>query len=188
MPIETLSLVGSISRKTADSHRNLQDYLIHFNGRLQTLARSRATGIFDMELMILDEIQIHCAAEHDRVSTKGPSIQLNRQAGMLLALGIHELAENAVKFGALTVPGGHVNVTWSRSGSGAGEHLRLHWKETGVPLAEEEPIHEGFGFYVLREWLSRELDARTKIEFRDQGLYLTSRIPWRHVEPVESAE
>ncbi len=83
-----------------------------------------------------------------------------------LAVTLHELATNAVKYGCLSVPNGHVEVTWSR---GADERLILRWTERGGPPAKK-PAREGFGTSVIERMIRDQLKGEMHLDWRAEGL------------------
>ena len=72
----------------------------------------------------------------DRVSIEGPAIALKPEAAQNLGLALHELAINAAKFGALSVPAGRVTITWGRCDSADGKSIELDWQERLAPRSK----------------------------------------------------
>jgi two-component sensor histidine kinase len=97
-------------------------------------------------------------------------------------MALHELATNAAKYGALSVPGGRVAVEWSWSADG---RLTLRWAETGGP-AVRKPSRQGFGSELI-ELLTRQLGGETNFHWRPQGLVCELNIPASTLEPVQAA-
>ncbi len=83
-----------------------------------------------------------------------------------LAVTLHELATNAVKYGSLSVPEGHVEVTWSR---GADNRLILRWIEKGG-LPARKPTREGFGTFVIKRLIEEQLKGEMHLDWRAEGL------------------
>jgi two-component sensor histidine kinase len=101
---------------------------------------------------------------------------------------MHELATNALKYGALKSPGGKVSITWSAAPEGEGTRLRLEWRETGgAPLKPNaarpnaarpnaarpnsgKPKRQGFGTRVIRAAVAREREGKSEIAFEPDGL------------------
>lgn len=85
----------------------------------------------------------------DRVLVAGPAISFGPRAALALSLLLHELATNALKYGALSVDAGRVNLDWRVDGVGSDATFKMAWRETGGPAAVE-PIHKGFGSKLIR--------------------------------------
>lgn len=100
-----------------------------------------------------------------RLTVSGPPVNLEPKTAVALALATHELATNAVKYGALSMPGGRVDVRWTTDGG----LLHLTWCETGGPPVEG-PIRRGFGARLLEQGLAEELKGSVRIEFRREGV------------------
>ena len=98
----------------------------------------------------------------------GPAIQLSPRAVVSLSLALHELATNAAKYGALSVPEGRVTVAWSLE-QGTPARLRLHWQETGGPTVAT-PTRKGFGSRMIASVLAAELNGEVKIIYDSQGV------------------
>lgn len=109
-----------------------------------------------------------------RITLAGPSMRVDPSAALALALALHELGTNAVKYGALSAPAGVVRIEWSRTTSGQGQ---LTWRETGGP-AVSPPTHKGFGARLLSGGLASDLGGRPELIFAPEGVEarLTLRI------------
>ena len=83
-----------------------------------------------------------------------------------IAVTLHELATNAAKYGALSVPDGHVQVEWSRAPDG---RLVLRWTETGGPPVEP-PTRRGFGTRVMESMIRGQLKGEMRFDWRAEGL------------------
>ena len=86
---------------------------------------------------------------------EGPEIFLSPRAANALSLALHELATNAVKFGALSVDTGHVSLRWAVRRNGG---FDLTWTETGGPTVTP-PTRHGFGATLLEQVTPRELNG-----------------------------
>ena len=94
-------------------------------------------------------------------------------AAPAIALSLHELAINATKYGALSVPEGNVHVQWSRV---AGGRLVLRWTETGGPRVEP-PKRRGFGTRVIEDGIRRQLKGDMRFDWRAEGLVCEITLP-----------
>ena len=90
-----------------------------------------------------------------------------------LALVVHELATNAVKYGALSTAAGRIAIDWAL----ADEDLLLRWTEDGGPCIERTPELEGFGSHLSRATVVGQLEGRLAQDWRPEGLALELSIP-----------
>ncbi len=111
-----------------------------------------------------------------QVEIEGPEVALKPEAAQNLGLALHELAANAQKFGALSVPDGRVSIVWSRDGGAAGDALELSWREQSGPKVKARR-KRGFGSLVIERNLARALDAQVNLTFDPDGLRCHIVIP-----------
>ena len=102
-----------------------------------------------------------------QVLIRGPQVWLQPGAALTMALVFHELATNAVKYGALSVEKGRVNLTWKLDAPD--ERLRLEWVETRGPRVAP-PTHRGFGSRLIERGLKGELRGHAELNFKPGGL------------------
>jgi two-component sensor histidine kinase len=117
----------------------------------------------------LDEVIRRMVAVHEpgRFTLEGPSVRLAPNKAVALAMALHELATNAVKYGALSSPEGRVDIRWAVEGEGAA--LTLSWRERdGPPVAQ--PTHRGFGSRLIERSLAAELGGRASLVFAPRGV------------------
>jgi two-component system CheB/CheR fusion protein len=127
--------------------------------------------------MVAEELLAYAAHEGERVSIKGPKLRLQPKAAETLALAIHELATNAVKYGALTSSGGQVRISWDVVDGEAGPRLALEWLENGVRLDDTVPRRSGFGTELLERILAYHLEAKAAMTFGPEGLRYVVDLP-----------
>lgn len=175
----TLGVIRSIGRRTAEQSETVEEMWSHLEGRIDAFSRVQSvvtrnpeTGL-DLKSLIEDELRAHAAREGERVRLAGPDLLLKPRAAETLSLAIHELATNAVKYGALSAAAGMLAVTWARDEG----RLRLRWEESGLRNLPANPARQGFGLELLERTLPYELDAESAIEFRPQGLRFTLSMP-----------
>jgi PAS domain S-box-containing protein len=119
----------------------------------------------------------------------GAAVTLPAGAAQPLAMAIHELATNAVKYGALSVPEGFVTVSWTLEGDLPGM-LHLRWAETGGPPVTGVPERRGFGSRVLTGTVRRQLSGTVSLAWETAGLVCVMEVPLdpgREPEAVISA-
>jgi two-component sensor histidine kinase len=104
-------------------------------------------------------------------------VLLDATAVQNLGFALNELATNAAKCGALSVPTGEVLISWTWSGEGA---AYLSWTEHGGPIAHD-PVKKGFGYQVISELVPRALGGSAKFEFAEEGIRWQQEIPAFHI-------
>jgi two-component sensor histidine kinase len=109
-----------------------------------------------------------------RVRIDGPDLSLEPDTAQTIAVTLHELATNAAKYGALSVPTGTVLVEWSRAMDGK---VVLRWTEAGGPPATP-PTRRGFGTRVM-EGMMRQMKGDMRFDWRAEGLTCEIAIPTR---------
>jgi len=110
-----------------------------------------------------------------RVEVEGPSLNVTPATAQALSMALHELATNAVKYGALGAPGGHVAVSW-RVDADAGL-LRLRWAETGGPPLKGPPARRGFGSRVIEATVRDQLGGCVERRWEPAGLVCEVAVP-----------
>lgn len=114
------------------------------------------------------------AYEHgpSRFVTDGPAVRVSPRVALALSMALHELATNAVKYGALSVDNGSVGIRWQVEGG----LISLEWRESGGP-AVVPPAHRGFGSRLLQDGLVGDLGASPKIDYAPAGVVCRFQAP-----------
>jgi len=152
----TLATVQAIARQTLRHSSDPEDFATRFSGRIQSLARihSMLTDAkwqgADLKALILDQL-LQGPVDESRVSATGPNIRLRHQTALAMAMMLHELGTNSIKYGALSVPRGHVMISWWLDN----EMLHLRWQERGGPKVSA-PEHRGFGTMLIEQSVKSE--------------------------------
>jgi two-component sensor histidine kinase len=115
-----------------------------------------------------------------RIVTGGPAIVLLERTAGGLALALHELATNALKYGALSVEDGTASLTWSQEDRDGKWYFVMVWKETGGPRVSV-PKSEGFGGMVIRQSVAREAEGSVTLDYAPDGV--CCRLEFRMPEP-----
>ena len=141
-----------------------------FEGRLTALAAAHdVLTRQNWESASIGSIVAEAVAPHHagdgRLTARGPSVELEPKTAVALGLAMHELATNAVKYGALSGPTGQVEVRWTTDDG----LLRLTWRESGGPTVAR-PVRRGFGARLLEQGLAEELRGSVRLEFRPEGV------------------
>lgn len=134
-----IAMIRSMARRTSEGPATVEDYIEHFEGRINAMARTQAlltrapgAGV-DLQNLLRDELEAQ-AAKPMQYYCRGPDLALSPKAAEVLTLAVHELATNAVKYGALGVPDGLINIEWSKERRGDRDWLCLDWTELRVTL------------------------------------------------------
>ncbi|MBV9510718.1 MAG: hypothetical protein JO303_10600, partial [Caulobacteraceae bacterium] len=186
-----LAAVQSLALQSARRAASLEGFLKTFTGRLKSMAsahqlltatRWRGAGMRNIAAAELGGLA------PGQTRWEGPDLMLTPRAANAISLALHELATNAIKFGALTVESGRVEVRWRSRPDGG---LCLEWTETnGPPVAT--PTRHGFGSTLLEKVTGRELGGEAKVEYRREGVHVVlnadlSAIAEPAPEPHETA-
>ena len=183
-----MALVRSISDKTARASADIPDFRSRFRDRIEALSRVQGllSRLNDHDRVTFDQlIEAELAAVNgsaERVTLSGPTgIRLRSSTVQTLAMGLHELATNAVKYGALGQLAGHLDITWSieELGEGRTPWLHIDWRESGVamPLIGSAPRGTGQGRELIEKALPYQLSAKTSYMFEPDGVHCTISIP-----------
>jgi two-component sensor histidine kinase len=171
----TLAMIQAIAAQTfrnADDVRQAQE---SFNGRILALARANdlLTGERWVGASLKDVIQTtmeaYCADGTDRCRVEGPPVRLSAKTALSLSMALHELATNALKYGAWSSTEGKVEIAWSVIPAASGERLVLEWRESGGPPVPR-PARRGFGSRLIERGLAAEMGGEARLEFRPEGL------------------
>jgi two-component system, chemotaxis family, CheB/CheR fusion protein len=177
----TLGVVRSIARRSAETSANVEEYAAHLDGRLNAFARTQALvtrdpqGGVDLEMLVLDESLGYKSRDGDQIRVIGPTVRLQPKAAETFALAIHELATNALKYGALSSPDGRIDISWRIEDVDA-PRLIFDWRERGGPPPAVSR-RKGFGTELLQQTMAFEFKGKTDLVFDQAGLHCTMVIP-----------
>ena len=159
-------------------------YIAAIEGRVAALARAQTLLADDRwagtDLRVLLQGELAPFLERDglRVALDGPPVALPALATQPLAMATHELATNALKYGALSVPEGRLQVSWRVVPQPFGPALlRLNWMETGGPPIMAPPVRRGFGSRVLDGTVRGQLGGRATQAWTEAGLVCDLEVP-----------
>jgi len=180
----TLATVQSLAAQTRRAENDPKASYEAFSERLMALSRAHDVLTRQRwEGADVKEIAAGAVQPFDldggRVRLKGPSVWLEPQTALALAMAWHELGTNAGKYGALSVPQGRVALSWTAGPDGDhGLVLDLVWTESGGPEVKR-PTRQGFGSRLLERGLSAELKGQVTVDFRPAGLVcrMTAHVP-----------
>jgi PAS domain S-box-containing protein len=173
----TLAIVQGIAHQSFKGTSLSQEARQAFEGRLSALSTAHNLlthqnwEAASIHQIIRDGVGA-LGLSSNRVMAHGPELLLVPQTAVSLAMAIHELATNAVKYGSLSRTEGIVDVKWHVQD----ERLKLQWQEHGGPPVVA-PAKRGFGTRMIEAALASELSGTVTIEFNPTGLICTIDAP-----------
>lgn len=169
----TLAVVQALAKQTFRAERGRDPRLDVFDGRLAALADAQnllTRGNWGSAL--LAEVAARTLAGplsgDGRLVLAGPPVELTAKQAVTLAMALHELYTNAVKYGALSDPAGRVTFEWDVRAA-TPPVLAMTWRETGGPKIRP-PERRGFGSVLIERALAAEFDAAVRLDFAEAGL------------------
>ena len=183
-----MGMIRSMANRTASGALAIEDYRSLLEGRLLALARVQALltreanaggslrGIIESEVAV----QAH---QGEQFTLSGPDIKLSPKAVEVLTLAFHELATNALKYGAFSVPDGHLTVRWTPIEKRGVPWLALDWIEEGAP-PRPPSTRRGFGSELIEARIPYELGGRGKITIGPEGARCHLEFPLKDGESI----
>jgi PAS domain S-box-containing protein len=171
-----LAIVQSIVRLTRAE--SIAAYVAAVEGRITALSRAHAVLSHsrwqgaDLAGLVEEELAPYRSDREDRIAADGPAVSLQPASAQTLTLALHELATNAVKYGALSAMAGRLKVSWELKPS----TLVVHWEESGGPRARK-PTRLGFGTRIIVASVEGQLGGQVKFQWGDGGLHCILTIP-----------
>jgi len=173
-----LAVIQGMARQTARHAGSIDGFLNQFSARLQALAASHDSLVREswygasLRELIQAQLGAYVGGGEGRLAVDGVPVALKPEAAQNLGLALHELAVNAAKFGALSVPGGRVSIDWALRDNA----IDLNWREHNGPKVKVRR-KRGFGSMVIERNLARALDAKVDMTFEPDGLRCHIVIP-----------
>ncbi|MEO6263721.1 MAG: PAS domain S-box protein, partial [Luteimonas sp.] len=178
----TLGSVQAIALQTLASAPSLEAFKEAFISRLMALSNTHnllandawnGVGLRDI---VVSELAPYQGDGKVRGQVAGSDLQLDSKTALALGMALHELATNAGKYGALSVPDGRIAVHWETRRVKGQPWLRLRWTESGGPTVTP-PARRGFGSRLISDGLAFELDGTVALEFEAAGVTCTIDVP-----------
>lgn len=185
----TLATVQSIAYQSMRYATTVEAFGESFNARLLALSKTQdllTNGNWiaaPLRELISNELAPY-RSESNEVNLSGSDIQLKPRMLMALGMLIHELTTNAVKYGALSVPGGHVDVSWQTVVTDSAGHLSISWMEQDGPPIHQPPTRKGMGSRLL-ETVVGGLGGTSDLQYALSGLRCVIDMPWTNDEVDE---
>jgi two-component sensor histidine kinase len=173
-----VAVIQSISRQTMRECTSIADFDERFSARLSAFSRSldgliangwRGMNVFQLIQAQLQDFGIQYTTQ---ISVSGPDLELMPEAAHNIGLALHELATNAVKYGCLSVPHGHVELTWRLAVVDGQDRFLMSWTEADGPRVTA-PTHRGFGHQIIERLPAIALAGKATYEFPATGVKWT---------------
>jgi PAS domain S-box-containing protein len=169
----SLATIQAIAAQSFTGERALPQAQEAFSNRIVALAEAHDLLTREnWEGAELHDVTSRLADLHGgqaRFELSGPSIRLSPKTALSLSMALHELATNAMKYGALSTPDGRIRVVWDLSPDPGAARLDLTWTERGGPLVKP-PTERGFGSRLIERGLAAELSGSAAIDFQPDGV------------------
>jgi PAS domain S-box-containing protein len=179
----TLATVQAIAAQSLRSERDAGEARQAFESRL--FALSRAHDVLTQESwqtanlrdIVERAVEPYGSPGHGgRFAIAGPDVRLQPHSALAFAMALQELATNAAKYGALSVPGGDVAIRWRLEPGPGGAFLRFQWRESGGPLVRP-PKRRGFGSRLIERTLAKDTGGEVEITYSPGGIELKLTMP-----------
>ena len=182
-----LAVVQGIARQTFRSTGSVAEARASFEGRLMALATAHdLLTRASWTSASVEEVArgaLPMRPERTQIALSGPHVPLDPKQTLSLAMALHELYTNAMKYGALLSEEGRITLAWSTTPA-PDRRVKLEWRETGAPMPATapdagEPAREGFGTRLIRQIFTHDLAGEVALDFAPAGLTCTAEIPLR---------
>jgi light-regulated signal transduction histidine kinase (bacteriophytochrome) len=183
----TIASIQALVKQTSLNADNLTGFVKGLEGRIQAMAKAHSLlsqsrwESVSIDRLLREELVFYSSGQI-AVTLDGADMDLTPKSALSLSLAVHELATNAAKYGALTVPGGHVTVGWRPSADGG---VELSWTETGGPLVEQ-PKRRGFGSTLIERALAMETGGHAIVHYMRTGVVCDIFLPASSVTYVNA--
>src|SRR5689334_4279785 len=167
------SLRQATSRPAQAMAQTLAERLQALHRAHDLLLESQWSGA-SLKAMVERELDPYKREDGPKILIKGPDVLLPPASTSILAMTLHELATNAVKYGALSQNNGQLAINWKTA---RGNRLMLTWEERGSLHPVPTKRGSGFGMQLIDKGIRHNLGGETKVEFRPAGLYVEMNVP-----------
>ena len=177
-----LTVVISLATNTLRRTGSLEQFEDVFLGRIHALtaaytllSRDGWTPVPLREILV-EELKPFQTKGRQDVMLDGGKVQLEPRAALAFGMAIHELATNAIKYGALSTSDGSVTIAWTVEKTGSEHSLVLKWTERNGPLVTR-PARRGFGMALIERAFSHDVGGHAVVDFASEGVIATLRAP-----------
>jgi two-component sensor histidine kinase/PAS domain-containing protein len=173
-----LAVIQAMARKTASMAPDVESFIRDFSARLRAIAASHDLLVAEswsgaeMRALLTASLAQTIDPGAPEIRIDGPPVRVSPDTAQTLGLAFHELTMNAARHGALSVPGGRLEVVWERIDG----EIRFVWRESGGPTVEK-PSRNGFGRVLLERLVGATLNGTVMLDFQPDGLVCTISFP-----------
>lgn len=185
----TLASVESLAWSTLRNTRSPDEFASAFSGRIRAMSRIHGAmnrhnwvglGMTRLVDTALSQVREQVG---DRIGIAGEPLAISLHAVRPIGMALHELATNALLHGALSVPGGRINLSWREVESTTDRRwLVINWNESGGPPTKTSD-RRGVGSMLIEEAVPFELDGEVRMIYASSGLRAEIAIPFP--DPLE---
>ena len=175
-----LAIVQAIAAQTISRGGSLDAYQKRLSalGRAQGLLSHSSLDRVNLGDLVRGELAVHHNSQSCQISIEGPDVELGAGQVQTFALAVHELATNALKYGALGQSKARLSVVWSvEEGPDLRPGLMLEWRESGVVMPASTPSLAGYGRELIEQALPFTLQATTELSFGVDGVVCRILMP-----------
>jgi PAS domain S-box-containing protein len=186
--LANISAIAKLSSKRVES---VDEFVKALDSRIQAISRAHSLLRRDSWVGInlrdyVNELLVpFISRQGGNIQIEGSRVNLRPKAAQSLALALHELATNAVKYGALSVPDGVVAISWTNKSDAGPESVKLVWKERGGPEVRK-PATTGFGLTAIKA-VAAELGANLQFDFHPGGVVFEFEGPLNQATKIADA-
>ena len=176
-----LTIIGVLAERTGDTATSVEQFLETFRGRIQALSSAQSALIANQWHAASLTALVQAALEPylvdgGRIQLDVEDLPIRSDLALTLTLALHELATNAVKYGALSSGTGQVRLTARVEPADNGREFSLVWDEGGGPPVQP-PKRTGFGTTLLGKAMEYQHQGRAELIWRESGLLCRLRLP-----------
>jgi two-component system CheB/CheR fusion protein len=177
-----LTAVISLATNTSRRAATLEGFQDAFLGRIHAMSAAYALLSRDgwspipLRVILMEGLKPFMAGDRVNIALTGPAVLLEPRVALAIEMAVHELTTNAVKYGALSVAEGNVEVGWTVESNAGAQHLVLRWSERGGPPVAA-PSPRGFGMTLIERIFAHDVSGEAKVDFLPDGVVATLRAP-----------
>lgn len=179
----TLATVQAIANQTLHDGTSMKEARSALTDRLIALSKAHDVlteegwAAADLTDIVRSAVDTFAASDAARFQVRGPSVRLSPRSALLFAMTLNELCTNAMKYGALSAPGGQIGIFWRVEASSSGNaELRMQWSESGGPPVKP-PARKGFGSRLIETALVAEFESAVALDYASSGVTCSIRVP-----------
>jgi len=186
----TLAVLGAVAAQTfrdVSSKADLEKYQARLAafGRANDLLTAANWATAPLQDVISTALSPYWTGE-GRFRISGPPLVVKSRQALALSLAIHELATNALKYGALSVTGGRVSITWTSEDHAGKPKFIFVWQEFGGPPVSE-PAGVGFGSHLISRVLGDDFGGDVEVSYRSTGVICRLMAPFENLGTSENS-